>query len=111
MQEITYDNIGKRNQIGMNLFGSYRGVKWLNLYANGSVNYVDLRSNNSDMANSGFTGRVFMGGTITLPKDFRISTGAGGNLAQINLQGSQSGFMFSYMALSKDFFKKRLNVS
>ena len=111
VQEITYDNIGKRNQIGMNLFGSYRGVKWLNLYANGSVNYVDLRSNNSDMANSGFTGRVFMGGTITLPKDFRISTGAGGNLAQINLQGSQSGFMFSYMALSKDFFKKRLNVS
>jgi outer membrane receptor protein involved in Fe transport len=111
VQEITYDNIGKRNQLGMNLFGSYRGVKWLNLYANGSVNYVDLRSNNSDMANSGFTGRVFMGGTITLPKDFRISTGAGGNLAQINLQGSQSGFMFSYMALSKDFFKKRLNVS
>ena len=111
IQKITYGNIGKRNQIGMNLFGSYRGLKWLNIYTNGSINYVDLRSNSSDMANSGFTGRVFMGATFMLPKDFRISTGAGGNLSQINLQGSQSGFMFSYMAVSKDFLQKRLNVS
>jgi outer membrane receptor protein involved in Fe transport len=111
VQEITYDNIGKRNQIGMNIFGSYRGVKWLNIYTNGSVNYVDLRSGSYNMSNSGFTGRVFLGGTVTLPKDFRISAGGGGNLAQINLQGSQSGFMFSYLALSKDFLQKRLNVS
>jgi len=27
------------------------------------------------------------------------------------LQGSQSAFYFSYMAISKDFLKKRLNVS
>jgi hypothetical protein len=46
-----------------------------------------------------------------LPKDFRISTGGGGNLPQVTLQGSQSAFYFSYIALSKDFLKKRLSVS
>jgi outer membrane receptor protein involved in Fe transport len=111
VQKITYGNIGQKNQLGLNVFGSYRGLPWLNLYMNGSVNYVDLKSSVYDFANSGFTGRMFLGGTFMLPKDFRISTGGGGNLPQINLQGSQSAFYFSYMALSKDFLKKRLNVS
>ena len=78
---------------------------------NSSVNYVQLSSEALNTTNNGFTGRVFLGGTFMLPKDFRISTGAGGNLPQVQLQGSQSAFYFSYAALSKDFLKKRLNVS
>lgn len=111
VQEITYGNIGKKNQLGLNIFGSYRGIKWLNIYTNGSLNYVDLKSVAINSENSGFTGRIYLGGTITLPKDFKISTGGGGNMPQINLQGSQSAFYFSYMALSKEMLKKRLNVS
>ncbi len=111
VQQITYGNIGKKDQIGMNLFGSYRGLPWLNLYSNASLNYVVLASDNLSFENSGFTGRLFVGATFMLPKDFRISTGGGGNLPQITLQGSQSAFYFSYMAISKDFLKKRLNVS
>jgi hypothetical protein len=97
--------------LGMNIFGSYRGLKWLNLYVNGNLNYVNMESKAYNLSNDGFTGRIFMGGTVTLPKEFRITTGGGGNLPQVNLQGSQSAFYFSYMALSKDFLKKRLNVS
>lgn len=111
VQEITYGNIGHNNQVGMNLFGSYRGLPWLNLYMNGNINYVDMQSTIYDMSNSGFTGRMFLGGTFILPKEIRLSAGGGGNLPRITLQGSQSAFYFSYMALSKDFLKKRLNVS
>lgn len=111
VQEITYGNIGQRRQLGLNVFGNYRGLKWLNLYMNGNVNYVDIQSAAINISNDGFTGRMFLGGTFMLPKDFRISTGAGGNLPQVNLQGSQSAFYFSYMAISKEFLKKRLNVS
>ena len=111
VQEITYGNIGHNRQVGLNVFGSYRGWTWLNLYTNASVNYVKMESKTYNLTNDGFTGRFFLGGTFMLPKDFRISTGGGGNLPQVNLQGSQSAFFFSYMALSKDFFKKRLNVS
>lgn len=111
VQEITYGNIGKKNQIGVNLFGSYRGLKWLNVYTNSSVNYVDLKSAAINSENSGLTGRFYLGGTFILPKDFKISTGGGANLPQITLQGSQSAFYFSYMALSKEMLKKRLTVS
>lgn len=113
VQNITYGNIGHSKQVGLNLFGNYRGIKWLNLYMNSNVNYVDIKTNNStyNYANDGFTGRLYLGGTFTLPADFRLSVGGGGNLPQVNLQGSQSEFYFSYGALSKDFLKKKLNVS
>lgn len=111
IQEITYGNIGKKNQLGLSVFGSYRGLKWLNLFTNASVNYVNLESKAIQSVNSGLTGRMFLGGTITLPKEFRFSFGGGGNLPQLSLQGSQSAFYFSYGALSKDFLKKKLNVS
>ena len=111
IQEITYGNIGKKNQLGVNLFGSYRGLKWLNVYTNSSVNYVDLKSASINSENSGITGRFYLGGTFILPKDIKISTGGGATLPQITLQGGQSAFYFSYMALSKEFLKKRLTVS
>lgn len=111
IQEITYGNIGKNSQYGLNLFGNYRGLKWLTLYTNTAINYVTTSSDALNLTNKGFTGRIFLGGTFMLPKDFRISTGAGGNLPQVNLQGSQSAFYFSYAALSKEMMKKRLNLS
>ena len=111
IQEITYGNIGKKNQVGVNVFGSYRGIKWLNLYTNASVNYVNLQSEAINTSNKGYTGRLYLGGTVIMPKDFKFSFGGGGSLPQITLQGGQSAFYFSYGALSKEFFKKRLNVS
>jgi Outer membrane receptor proteins, mostly Fe transport len=111
VQEITYGNIGHNKQLNLNIFGNYRGLSWLNLYVNGNVGYIDMQSGTLNMSNNGFTGRFFGGGSFILPKDFRISTGGGGMLPQINLQGSQSAFFFSYLALSKDLLKKRLNLS
>lgn len=111
VQEITYGNIGHNRQVGLNLFGNYRGLTWLNMYVNGAVNYVNMKSEAYSLSNSGFTGQLVLGGTFILPKDFRASVGGGGTLPQINLQGSQSAFYYSYMAISKDFLKKRLNVS
>lgn len=111
IQEITYDNIGHNKQLNLNLFGSYRGLPWLNLYTNSNIGYVKLNGTSAGMSNDGFTGRFYLGGTFMMPKDLKISTGGGGSLPQVNLQGSQSAFFFSYLALSKDMLKKRLNVS
>lgn len=112
VQEITYDNIGHNKQLNLNLFGSYRPTNWLNIYTNTNIGYVSLKSNGTtSFSNQGFTGKLYLGGTGTLPKDMRVSAGAGGNLPQVNLQGKQSSFFFSYAALSKDFMKKKLTVS
>jgi outer membrane receptor protein involved in Fe transport len=111
VQETTYDNIGHNKQLGLNFFGSYRGIKWLNLYTNSSVSYVELKSSTMNLTNQGLSGRLYLGGSIMLPKDLRISLGGGGSLPQIMLQGTQSAFYFSYMAITKEFFKKRLSLS
>lgn len=111
VQEITFGNVGKNKLYGLNMYGNYRGLKWLVLYMNSAINYVRMNSETLNLTNEGFTGRLFVGGTVMLPKEFRISTGLGGNLPQVNLQGSQSAFYFSYAALSKEMLKKRLNVS
>jgi outer membrane receptor protein involved in Fe transport len=111
VQEMTYANIGHNKRVNMNLFGNYRGIKWLTLFMNGNVSYVNMKSGTFNMSNDGFTGRLYAGGTVILPKDLRMSVGGGGMLPQINLQGSQSAFYYSFFSLSKDLMKKRLNVS
>jgi len=111
IQEITYGNIGHNRNLYLNVFGNYRGLKWLNIYLNGNVGYVNMSSGSYNMSNNGFTGNMYMGATFMLPKDWRINLGGGGNLPQVNLQGSQSSFFFSYSSLSKDFMKKKLTLS
>jgi len=114
VQYTTYGNIGHNNQLFLNVFGSYRGLSWLNIYMNGNIGHVNMKSNDinlQSMQNSGYTGHVFLGGSFIFPNDYRLSVGGGANLPQVNLQGSQSSFFFSYMAISKDLLKKHLTLS
>ncbi len=111
VQEMTYGNIGHDKQLSLNLFASYRPNAMFNFYTNSSVGYKKIKSGSYNMSNDGFTGRYFIGGTANLPKDVKVSGGGGGNLSEVLLQGKQSSFYFTYLALSKDFFNKRLNVS
>ena len=111
VQEMTYANIGHNRNLFLNVFGSYRGLKWLNLFLNANLGYVNMTSGAYNMSNNGYTGNFYLGGTFMLPKDTRISLGGGGNLPQINLQGTQSAFYFSWAGLSKDFMHKKLTLS
>ena len=111
IQENTFANIGHNRNLFLNVFGNYRGLRWLNLFLNGNVGYIDLKSGSYNMSNNGFTGNFVLGGTLMLPENLRVSLGGGGNLPQINLQGSQSAFYFSWAGLSKDFMKKKLTLS
>ncbi len=111
VQYSTYGNIGHNNQLFLNVFGSYRGLSWLNIYMNGNIGHVNMKSSDQSMQNSGYTGHAFLGASFIFPKDYRLSIGGGANLPQVNLQGSQSSFFFSYMAFSKDLLKKRLTLS
>jgi hypothetical protein len=70
-----------------------------------------MESGTFNMSNDGYTGRIYGGGTVILPKDIRMSVGGGGMLPQINLQGSQSAFYYSFFSVSKDLLKKRFNIS
>lgn len=107
----TYGNIGKRKQTGLFLYMNWSPVPLFRFFMNGGADYVDLRSVENNLSNSGFSGRVFAGMQFTFPKDFRVNLNVGYFLPEVQLQGKRSAFMFNGITLNKDFLNKKLTVS
>ena len=107
----TYDNIGKKQQVGLFLYGNWSPTTWFRLYMNGGLDYTDLKANSLGLSNDGFSGRVFAGSQFTLPKDFRINLNGGYFSPWVQLQSEMSPFYFAGLNISKDFLKKKLSVS
>ena len=77
---------------------------------NGGMDYTDLKSEKNDMANSGFSGRIFAGTQFNFPLDFRLNVHGGYFSPWIQLQGKGSPFYFTGISVNKDFLKKKLSV-
>lgn len=107
----TYGNIGKKQQVGMFLYGNWSPNTWFRIYMNGGLDYTDLKASSLGMSNDGISGRVFAGTQFTLPKDFRINLNGGYFSPWVILQGKQSPFYFAGLNVSKDFLQKKLSVS
>lgn len=107
----TFDNVGKKQQVGLFLYGNWSPTTWFRIYMNGGLDYTDLKAPTLDLSNDGISGRIFAGSQFTLPKDFRINLHGGYFSPWIQLQGKQSPFYFAGLNLSKDFLKKKLSVS
>lgn len=107
----TYGNIGKRRQGGVYLYGSWNPVPLFNIYVNGGVNYVKLKSEERGMSNDGFNGNIFSGARFNLPKDFRLGINGGYYSPWLQLQGKGSSFYYLGVSADKDFLKKKLTVS
>lgn len=107
----TYDNIGKKQQVGLFLYGNWLPSTWFRLYMNGGVDYTDLKAPTLDLKKDGVSGRIFAGTQFTLPKDFRINVQGGYFSPWIQLQSEMSPFYFAGLNVSKDFLKKKLSVS
>jgi len=107
----TYGNIGKKNQVGLFLYGNWNPVTLFRIYLNGGIDYTNIKSASMNMSNDGFSGRVFAGLQFNLPKDFRIDVQGGYFSPWIQLQSKRSTFHFAGLNLNKDFFKKKLTVS
>jgi len=108
----TYDNIGKNQNLGLNLYGSWTPSAIIRLYANANVNYTDIRStNDNQLKNNGFSGEGFGGLMLTFPKDFRVGANAGIFSGRVQLQTSQSAFYFYSFNVMKSFLNKKLDVN
>ncbi|MDO4756677.1 MAG: outer membrane beta-barrel protein, partial [Parabacteroides sp.] len=107
----TYDNIGKKQDVGIFVYCNWSPTAWFRFNMNGGLNYTDLKAASLDMSNEGFSGRLFAGTQFTLPKDFRINLNGGYFSSRVQLQGKYSPFYFAGMNVSKDFLKKKLSVS
>jgi len=108
----TYDNIGKNQHIGLNLYSSWTPLQKIRLYANANVSYTDIRSNNGNqLKNHGFSGQGFGGLMLTLPQDFRLGFNGGIFSGRVQLQTSQSAMYFYSFNVMKSFLNKKLDVN
>lgn len=107
----TYDNIGKKQQVGLFMYGNWSPNTWFRIYMNGGVDYTDLKAPTLNQKKDGVSGRIFAGTQFTLPKDFRINVQGGYFSPWIQLQSKMSPFYFAGLNVSKDFLKKKLSLS
>ena len=108
--QTTYGNIGKKQSTGLFVYANWNPVPLFRIYMNGGVDYTDLKSDMNDMANSGFSGRIFAGTQFNFPMDFRLNLHGGYFSPWIQLQGKRSPFYFTGISVNKDFLKKKLSV-
>ena len=108
----TYDNIGKQQTVGFNTYINWSPTSQFRIYVNGNMDYTNLTSNqNSNLNNSGFSGRVFSGVTYSLPSDIRLSVNGGFFSPRVELQRTQSVFYFTSANIVKSFLNKNLDVA
>jgi outer membrane receptor protein involved in Fe transport len=108
----TYENIGKNQRYGLNLYFSYRPSGKLNIYFNGGVNYSKLEANtNYSISNKGFSYRGYVGGRLTLWKDGSVNTSVGLYSSSIMLQGRSSSFFYTSFGASQYLLKRKLMLT
>jgi len=108
----TYDNIGRNQTVGTNLYVSWTPTQMIRTYLNGGLNYTDIQSTeDTALRNNGFSGRAFGGLTFTLPKDFRLGANGGAFMSRVQLQTKQTPFYFYSFSMMKSFMDKKLDVS
>ncbi len=110
--ESTYENIGKDQRYGLNLYASYRPSGKVNVYLNGGINYSKLEAiTGYSISNEGFNYRGSLGGRWTLWKDGSVNANLGIYSSSIMLQGRSSSFYYTGLGLSQYFLKRKLMVS
>ena len=108
--QTTYGNMGKKKNVGLFLYANWNPVPLFRIYMNGGVDYSDLKSVQNDMANNGFSGRIFAGTQFNFPLDFRLNVHGGYFSQSIQLQGKRSPFYFAGISVNKDLLKKKLSL-
>lgn len=111
VSETTYINVGKNQNYGVNLSGSYRLRSILNVNASASANYTVLDAPTRDLHNEGFNISCNLGISVVPWKGGRINLNGGYSTSSVNLQGKSSSYSYSSLSLAQKFFKERFEVS
>ncbi len=110
----TYQNVGRQDAVGLNLFGN--GTLFGKLQLGGGIDlyHVTLTNNNPNpiysAANSGFVigGRIQSSLSLSNGWGFQLYGGARGN--QVQLQGYQTAMYFYSLGVRKEFNNKKASL-
>jgi hypothetical protein len=95
----------------MNAYANYLLTKDTRIFLNGSVNYIDLRSDALEQSNNGWTANAMLGLQQTLPQDFKLSLFAISQTKSYTLQGWSGGMNLLTASLSKSLLNDKLSLS
>ena len=106
----TYGNVVQRHQTGLSGYVNYLLTKDTRIFFNGSLNYLDLRSDVLDQQNSGWTASAMIGLQQTLPWDLKLSAFASTSTKSYTLQGWSGGFNLLTASVSKSLLNDKLTL-
>ena len=107
----TYANIGKNQNVGLNLFTSWMPFSNFRIFINGNGSYIDIKNDNKTITSSGFSAQLFGGISYNFLKSFRAGLHAGYFKNPNTLQREIKAISFMAVSLGKDFFNKKLSVN
>lgn len=107
----TYENIGKNNNILMNVNFSYRAGQKLTININGAAAYTKVSSDELNLENDGLSFNGGLSGTSSLWKGGNLSFNAYLYGGDITLQSKMPLMVFTSFGLSQRFLKDRLTLS
>lgn len=107
----TYGNIVKRKVTSLSLYASALIAKKTRLIFNGSGSYTDLRSDQLNHSNNGFSGNAMFTLQQTLPSNWSLTATAITSSSRISIQGSSAGMNMGMFSVSKTMFDDRLSLS
>ena len=111
LMNTTYGNIVNSGTTGLNAFVMWIPGQKTRVILNGSTSYTDIRSEELEQKNSGWTYSALLGVQQTLPWDLRLSANAIASGRTVTLQGWSSGMLVGTLGLTKTFLDDRLGVS
>ena len=111
IMNTTYGNVVQSHQTGLSAYLNYLLTPKTRLFLNGAANYLDLRSDELDQKNSGWTANAMIGLQQTLPWDLKLSAFAITSTKSYPLQGWSGGFNLLTASLSKSLLKDKLTLS
>lgn len=108
----SYNNLGTRNSIGMNLFGSYKVKKALVLRGGIDIYTFDIKGtfNGVELSNTGVNYSARLIGTLNLPKDWKVETFGLFNSPRVTVQGKRPSFSMLNLGVRKDIWKKKGSI-
>ncbi|HEY4325404.1 MAG TPA: TonB-dependent receptor [Mucilaginibacter sp.] len=109
----TYKNLGSNRTLGLNVNANINFTKKLSLSLNGQVSKVWLKGTYNDVfyTNTGITGNAFGNAGYKFDSGYRIGIDAGFFSGDVNLQGHSNAFIYNALVVTKEFLKKKANIS
>ncbi len=109
----TSQNLNKDFTMGAELMANLKLVKWLGLNASLNLYHYRLEGNlqGSDVAanSTNWSGR--MTASFNLKHKFRIQLMGIYRSPTVTVQGTRKGFFYTNLAVRKDFFKRKMNLT